>query len=85
MNTKSFSSELEALIFIKNNYLSDVKNFDIQFRVIDDSNFKKFNYSNIYDYLKSIIENYKFLVIDTFSLNRKTNNIYLFDNEIRIM
>lgn len=82
---KEFSSELEALNYLNNNYSNlKVKNFDIQYRVIN-SNFKKQKANSLYDYIKSIIDNYNSLAIDTFSIDLGENKIFLFDNIIEIL
>ena len=82
---KEFSSELEALNYLNNNYSNlKVKNFDIQYRVIN-SNFKKQKVNSLYDYIKSIIDNYNSLAIDTFSIDLGENKIFLFDNIIEIL
>lgn len=82
---KEFPSELEALNYLNNNYSSgDIKNYDIQYRVIS-SLFKKRKTNSIYDYILSIIENYNYLVIDTFSIDLGNQKIYLFDNILEVL
>jgi len=82
---KEFPSELEALNYLNNNYSGgDVKNYDIQYRVIS-SLFKKRKTNSIYDYILFIIENYNYLVIDTFSMDLGNQKIYLFDNILEVL
>ena len=82
---KEFSSELEALNYLNNNYsIGDIKDYDIQYRVID-LKFKKQKTNNLYDYIKSIIENYNHIVIDTFSIDLGNEKIFLFDNILEIL
>lgn len=82
---REFSSELEALNYLKDNYSNgDIKNYDIQYRVID-SQFKKHKTNTLYDYIKSIIENYNHLAIDTFSIDLGNQKIFLFDNILEIL
>ena len=82
---KEFPSELEALNYLNNNYSNkEIKNYDIQYRVIS-SLFKKRKTNSLYDYILSIIENYNFLVIDTFSMDLGNQKIYLFDNILEIL
>jgi len=82
---KEFPSELEALNYLNNNYSNkEIKNYDIQYRVIS-SLFKKRKTNSLYDYILSIIENYNFLVIDTFSMDLGNQKIYLFDNILEVL
>jgi hypothetical protein len=82
---KEFPSELEALNYLNNNYSNkEIKNYDIQYRVIS-SLFKKRKTNSIYDYILFIIENYNYLVIDTFSMDLGNQKIYLFDNILEVL